>query len=216
MSWWSTVARGVALGRRAVEQVLAGPFGHDDHGVAAVEHPPLAARRGTRSSPSRAKGTSGISVKLTSWLASVAAAAMKPASRPITFTRPMPLTAPAGFDVGAAEHLVGLLHGGHQPERLLAIGDVVVDRLGDADDGDRQSAAGDLFVDAMGAALGAVAADAEEHVDPLALEEIDDHGRRPARRATSRASCRPPRGCCRRTPSSAGCGGSATAGLSPW
>ncbi len=35
-----------------------------------------------------------MSVKLTCWLANVAAEAMKPASRPINFTRPMPLGAP--------------------------------------------------------------------------------------------------------------------------
>ena len=76
------------------------------------------------------------------------------------------------------------LERGGEAERAEDVHDVVVDRLGDADDGDLQSAAGDLFADCMGAALRAVAADAEQDVDALAVEEVDDHRRGPAARAS--------------------------------
>ena len=168
------VARGIARGLRRVEQVLSGPFGHDDQGVAPVEDP---LSQGGQEPALAVQGEGDLGDQREVDLlagqrrdggdeARVAAHHLHQADA---------VDGAPGFDVGAAEDLVGLLDGRHQPERLLAIGDVVVDRLGDADDGDLESAAGDFLVDAMGAALGAVAADAEEHVDALALEEIDDH-----------------------------------------
>ena len=115
---------------------------------------------------------------------------MKPASRPISFTRPMPLMRPLGFDVATGQRLLGDFQRRGEAERAKHIRDVVVDRLGNADDGDLQPATGDLFADLVSAALRAVAADAEQHVDPLAVEEIDHHGRilRPARTAEGRAA----------------------------
>ena len=111
--------------------------------------------------PSSGKAISGTRQKLTSWLASVAPAAMKPASRPISFTRPMPFGAP--FASTWAQHIAccAISSAVAKPNVRKTYFDVVVDRLGDADDGDLESAAGDLFVDGVGAALGAVAADAE-------------------------------------------------------
>ena len=63
---------------------------------------------------------------------------MKPASRPISFTRPTPLGTLRGFGVGPIDHRLRLGHGGEEAERSVAVLDVVVDRLGDADDGNRQ------------------------------------------------------------------------------
>ena len=68
----------------------------------------LSAARKPRS-PSSLKGTSGTRVKFTSWLATVAPAAMKPAWRPISFTSAMPLCDAARLGVGAVEHLGGFL-----------------------------------------------------------------------------------------------------------
>ena len=94
MSWNLHVARGVALGVRARRTGPARPL--RPRRSRRGGGPSIRSRSAGRKprSPSRAKGTSGMSVKLTSWLASVAAAAMKPASRPMSLTRPMPLRAP--------------------------------------------------------------------------------------------------------------------------
>ena len=78
-----------------------------------------------------------------------------------------------GLDVGAVDDPLGFGDGGGVAEGAVAVFDVVVDGFGDPDDGDGEVAAGDFEGDLMGPALGAVAADAEEDVDGLALEEID-------------------------------------------
>ena len=80
----------------------------------------------------------------------------------------------AGFDVPAAERLLSDFEGRGEAERAKHVFDVVVDCLGNADDRDLEAAAGDLLIDLMRTALRAVAADAEEHVDALAMEEVDD------------------------------------------
>ena len=54
-----------------VEQVLPRPLGHHDHRVPPLPHP-LAQRGQEAAGPSSRNGTSGISTKSTSWLASAA------------------------------------------------------------------------------------------------------------------------------------------------
>jgi hypothetical protein len=79
-----------------------------------------------------------------------------------------------GLAVGAIEDGAGGFDGGEVAEGLADVLDVVVDGLGDADDGDGQLAAGDFLGDGVGALLGAVAADAQEDVD-LPVGEVIDH-----------------------------------------
>ena len=136
-------------------------------------------------SPSKGKPTSGISVKLTSWLARVAPAAMKPASRPISFTNPMPFHAPRASMCARVDHLAGFF------QRRWSSRTIATRRA------DRcRSSWGfppppgpprrwRLDGDLVRAALGAVAAHAKQNLHPLPLQEIDYRGRilRPARRA---------------------------------
>jgi hypothetical protein len=64
-----------------------------------------------------------------------------------------------------------------EAERLVDEVDVVVDRLGHADDRDLQPAALRLVPDAVRALERAVAADQEQDVDPLAIEHVDGDDR---------------------------------------
>src|SRR5262245_13689284 len=67
---------------------------------------------------------------------------------------------------------------------------VVVDRLRDADDADRQTAPRRVLADGVGPAKGPVAADGEEDSNTQTLERVDHHCRilRPARRAEKGAA----------------------------
>ena len=159
MSRFLTLPEASLFHELAAKQVLAGAFGDDDRrrvGAAAS-----ACRRAASNprSPCRAKGTSGTSVKLTFWLAKVAPAAMKPAWRPMSFTRPIPLGRAFASTWAQYEHSLRLLDGRQQAEGVFAVIDVVVDGLGHADDGDLLAAPIDLLVEGVSAALRAVAAD---------------------------------------------------------
>ena len=84
------------------------------------------------------------------------------------------------FGVRALNGLRGLGHGGLEAKGLLDEADVVVDGLGDADDGDFEVAPRHFLEDGAPGFHGAVAADDEEHVDVAALQCVDDLGRDPA------------------------------------
>ncbi len=129
-------------------------------------------------------------MKFTSWLASVAPAAIKPESRPITFTMLMPLCTQMRLDVRRIDHLFRLLDGGEVAEGAVDVLHIVVDGLGDADDRDLEFAALNFLDYAMRPALGAVAADGEQDVDAALLQEIDDDvgADRAARGAQQRAA----------------------------
>ena len=88
------------------------------------------------------------------------------------------------------DHRLRLGHGREVAKRPLAVLDVVVDRLRDADHGDRQLSPRDFLGDRVGAALRAVAADAEQDVDARLRQKIDRVPRvvRAARRAEHRAA----------------------------
>ena len=94
------------------------------------------------------------------------------------------------LDVGAFHRLHRDAERGLKPERLVEIHDVVVDRLGNADDGFLESAPVDLVGEFRGALQRAVAADDEEHVDLHFLQPV--HHRpdvlRAARAAEDRAA----------------------------
>jgi len=75
----------------------------------------------------------GIRTKLTSRKARQALAAMNPAWRPMSLTRPMPLGAPR-LRCGAARMASGHLHCGIEAEGAAHQGNVVVNGLGDDDD----------------------------------------------------------------------------------
>ena len=115
---------------------------------------------------------------------------MKPESRPISFTRPMPLREPERLDVRAVHRLDRLGKRRLEPEALVEVHDVVVDGLGDADDALLLAAPPDLQADLVRAAQAAVAADDEEDIHLHLLEKIDHlrHILRPARGAEDRAA----------------------------
>ena len=83
-----------------------------------------------------------------------------------------------GFHMRAADGFGGLVHGGVETKGLRHEIDVVVDGLGDADDGNADVALAHFLGDGGGGLHGAVAADDEEdaHVEPF--ERVDDFGRR--------------------------------------
>src|SRR5271157_5586918 len=76
------------------------------------------------------------------------------------------------LDVGASQHLLSLLKRGVVAERGEDELDVVVDSLGNPDNGFAQASAGDFLVDGRGASLGAVAPYAKKDVDVFALQRI--------------------------------------------
>ena len=73
------------------EQMLPGALGDDDDGMLASFAGVASASRGSRGGRASSSGISGTRQKFASPLASTAVAVMKPASRPISFTRPTPL-----------------------------------------------------------------------------------------------------------------------------
>ena len=76
--------------------------------------------------------------------------------------------------MGAGDHGARGQNGAGETEGLVDVADVVVDGLGNGDDADGQLAPLDLHGDVVRAAAGAVAADAEQHVDVHAGQGIDD------------------------------------------
>ena len=73
-----------------------------------------------------------------------------------------------GDDVAGEER--ALLGGGPGAERLLDRDDVVVDRLGQADDGQLVAVAAQVRREVGGGAVGVVAADRVQDVDPVAAQ----------------------------------------------
>ena len=140
--------------------------------------------------PSSLKGTSGTRVKFTSWLATVAPAAMKPAWRPISFTSAMPFSTLRASVWARSQHLGGFLDGGEIAEGARHERHVVVDGLRDADHRQRVAALPGFLEQLVAAALRAVAADGEEDVhaapDQVVHGEADVH--RAARGAEHRAA----------------------------
>ena len=70
-----------------------------------------------------------------------------------------------GFGMGAGDDLAGLLDCGLEAEALENQRDVVVNRLGNADDGNLQITPPDFPADVTGAPQGAVAPHTEKYVD---------------------------------------------------
>ena len=117
--------------------MLPGPFGHDDHCMLAGEQPPFAA---WRENHARLKFERHLGDE-----AEVGLAARDDGRRcdEAGFASHQLHQADAvedrfGFDVGAVDRDLRLSHRGGEAERHEAIFNVVVDRLGNADDGDRQ------------------------------------------------------------------------------
>ena len=127
-------------------------------------------------SPSSANGCSGTRQKFTSWLATVAAAAMKPAWRPISFTTDDAVVHAARLGVRAVDHPHRLVDRGAEAEGAGDEAHVVVDGLGDADHRERVPALPGFLIEIVAAALRAVAADGEEDVHSGGDEEIHGDG----------------------------------------
>ena len=77
--------------------------------------------------------------------------------------------------MGAGGEHPGHVDRGLESEGFVDEGDVVVDRLGDGDDADGETAPRRFLCDIVGAARRAVSADAEENVDVHSGECIDHH-----------------------------------------
>ena len=77
------------------------------------------------------------------------------------------------LDVRGRNHVARGLHGGRKPEAARRPLQVVVDRLGDPDDGDRKSAPVDLVGDRGGPAQAAIAAEDEEDAESTLDERVD-------------------------------------------
>lgn len=123
-------------------------------------------------------------------MASVAWAAMKPDSRPMSLTRADAVGHAPGLGVGAFDGLGGLVDGGLEAEGLGDEVDVVVDGLGDADDGDFEVARLHFAADAQGGLHAAVTADDEQDADIGAFQAVHDlfRGLGTARRAQDGAA----------------------------
>ena len=102
---------------------------------------------------------------------------MNPECRPISLTRPTPLGEALASTWAARIDLVASAERGLKAEALIDEHDVVVDRLGNADDGDlRRRARRSPRVICIAPAERAVAADDEQHVDAHLFQAIDDLG----------------------------------------
>ena len=115
--------------------------------------------------PSSANGSSGTRQKFTSWLATVAAAAMKPAWRPISLTSETPFSTLRASVWALSITCTASSTAVSKPKVRVTIAHVVVDRLRDADHRERVALAPRLLEERVAAALRAVAADGEEDVD---------------------------------------------------
>ena len=135
-------------------------------------------------------GTSGMSAKFTSWLATIAPAVMKPAWRPISFTSPMPPGTLRASVCAQSSTRAASSTALKNPKVRETKADIVVDRLRHADDRERVAAFARFLIKIVRAALRAVAADGEEDVhaarDEIVHRAADVH--RPARRAEDRAA----------------------------
>ena len=135
-------------------------------------------------------GTSGISAKFTSWLATVAPAVMKPAWRPMSFTSPMPPGTLRASVCAQSSTRAASSTALKNPKVRETKAHIVVDRLRHADDGERVAAVARFLVEIVRAALRAVAADGEEDVhaarDEILHRRADVH--RAARGAENRAA----------------------------
>ena len=80
-----------------------------------------------------------------------------------------------GLDRGRLNSLLCLLHGSVEPEGFVDVQNVVVDGLGDADNGYLASF-GALGADRVRPGVASVATDDKNHVDPLLLDGINDLG----------------------------------------
>ena len=106
------------------------------------------------------------------------------------FDEPDPAGRAAGLSVGQVDDISGHVDGGQVTESPVAIVDIVVDGFRDADHGDGPLPAANLLANRIGAAMGAIAADAKKHINLLLFEKINHHAHvlRPARRAEHRAT----------------------------
>ena len=129
-------------------------------------------------------------VKLTCWLASVAAAAMKPASRPINFTRPIPFGAPLASTWAMSITSCAFSMAVEKPKERFTSGkslSIVLGMPTTATASPRRRASAAI---SAGAPLRAVAAHAEKELNVRPLKEIDHHRRvfRPAAGAEHRSA----------------------------
>src|SRR5690606_40366943 len=83
-----------------------------------------------------------------------------------------PAFGPTGFDVPGADRLDRDAERGLEPEAALDVEDIVVDRLGNTDDGQRIAASLRLLRDGDRAAQRSVTTDREQDIHALAHERI--------------------------------------------
>ena len=101
---------------------------------------------------------------------------MKPDSRPISLTMPMPLKTLAASILGAADGVGGLVHRRFEAEGMGDGIDVVVNGFRNPDNGDVLAAPGDFLLDRRRSLHRPVAADDERRTDIQALKGGGDFG----------------------------------------
>src|SRR5215510_3517042 len=77
------------------------------------------------------------------------------------------------FGVGCHNRLGRLLNGGGKSEAALDPGQIIIDRLGNTDDTDRQALPSDLSTQRRGTTQRPIATNSEEDADIVALEGRD-------------------------------------------
>ena len=167
------VAARVATFFLVLEEFLTGAFGDHDHGVS------LAARIAALErleKPFEREGDFGHEAEVHDGGGEGCVGGDKAGVAAHEFYEPEPVEGAVRFVVGAGNHVGCAEHRGLETECLVDEVQVVVDGLGNADDRDGLLSLLDFFGNRVGAAEGAVTADAEEHVDVEAHQGIDHDG----------------------------------------
>ncbi len=193
------VAGSVTPGLIPFDEVLAGPLGDDDERMALAEDPPL--ERGEEAAfPVEAEGDLGDQHEV-GVLAGQRGAGGDEARVPAHQLHQADAVGGAPcLDVGPAQHLLGLLEGGVVAERGEDELDVVVDRLGDADDRLVQPAARDLLARSPWCPAGSRRRRRRRGCRSSRVPGCPPSRPAPGARASCPAPSRPGSGCARGTP----------------
>ncbi len=167
------VARGVARAVLVLKEMLAGAFGNGDDGMLAFEDAVFEGGQEAVGSVER-EIDFGHQAEVDFLAGEGGTSSDEAGVAAHEFHQADAVGGAFGFDMGTAHSLLRDLECGGEAERAINVFDVVVDGFWNADYGDLESTAGNFFADGVGTALRAVAADAEQDVDALAVEEIDD------------------------------------------
>jgi hypothetical protein len=167
------VARGVHSRLLGGDEILPGPLGHDDDRMATVADPPRQVDEKAAGAV-EGEGHLGDQHVVGVGLSQRRVAGDKAGVAAHQLDEAHAVGRRLGLDVGRADALGRLGEGGLEAERLVDVGNVVVDRLGDAHHRDPAASFPDPLGHLHGAPQRAVAADHEQRADVLPLEAVDD------------------------------------------